>query len=147
MTVLPGRVLAIDPGKVRIGLAVSDPGRIIARGLTTLVSRGRARDLDYLESLVRDEEVTAIVVGRPANLDGTPGRMTAFAEKLAEDLRSRTGLPVRMWDESFTSAEAERTLIEADVSRARRRHGAVDKLAAVLLLQGYLDSVARQDST
>ena len=141
-----GRVLAIDPGRVRIGLAVSDPTGIVAQGLPTLLSRGRANDMDSLVALVRDREIAEIVVGCPRNLDGSEAAMTSFAERLAEELRKTTGLCVSLWDERMTSAQAERTLLSGNVRRvARRRHR--DQLAAVLILEGFLDWSRLQDST
>ena len=134
-----GRVLAIDPGRVRIGLAMSDPMGIVANGLPTLESAGRRRDLDALDALVREHEIAEIVVGRPLGLDGGRGQMTDFAERLAEDLRVRTGLPVRLWDERLSSAEAERALIAGNVRREDRK-GLRDRVAAALILQGFLDA-------
>ena len=139
-----GRILAIDPGRVRMGLAISDPLGIIARGLPTLDSKGRARDLEALEAVIRDENVAEIVVGCPRNMDGSSGSMTQFAEKLAADLGERTGLRVSLWDERLSTVEAERTLIEGDVRRESRRDKR-DQIAAVLILQGYLDLRSGQE--
>ena len=139
MTELAGRVLALDPGRVRIGLALSDPTRTLAQGLPTLSSRGREKDLESLAALAVEREVALIVVGCPTNLDGSRSTMTDHAERLAADLGERTGLPVELWDERLSSAQAERTLIEGGVRREDRR-GAVDRVAAVLILQGFLDS-------
>jgi putative Holliday junction resolvase len=133
-----GRVLAIDPGRVRFGLAVSDPLGIVAQGLPTLTSSGRRKDLEALEVLVREREIAEIVVGRPLGMDGTRGEMTEFAERLAADLGERTGLPVTFWDERLSSAEAERTLIMGNVRREDRK-GLRDRVAASLILQGFLD--------
>lgn len=134
-----GRVLAIDPGRVRMGLAMSDPLGVLAQGLPTLASLGRRRDLEALEILVREKEIAEIVVGHPLQMDGSSGEMTVFAERLAEDLRGRTGLPVILWDERLSSVEAERMLIERNVRREDRR-GLRDRLSASLILQGFLDS-------
>ena len=134
----PGRILAIDPGRVRIGLAISDPTRILASGLDTLRSKGRRQDAEMLASLVREHEVVEIVVGSPRNLDGSPSNMTEFAERMAEDLRHATGLPVHLWDERLSSAQAERALIQGDIRREDRREMR-DRVAAILILQGYLD--------
>ena len=134
-----GRVLAIDPGTVRIGLAVSDPLGIVAQGLPTLRSAGRKNDLESLVALVRDREIVEIVVGCPRNLDGGDGAMTAPARQLAQDLRDRTSLPVALWDERLTSAAAERAMLEGDLSREKRRD-LRDRVSAILILQGFLDS-------
>jgi len=135
----PGRILAIDPGRVRFGLALSDPLGIVAQGLPTYESAGRRKDLEAFEALVREHEVAEILMGRPLQMDGTPGPMTEFAEKLAADLRDKTGLPVRLWDERLSSAEAERTLIAGNVRRENRK-GLRDRVAASLILQGFLDA-------
>lgn len=141
MSAPPGRILAIDPGRVRMGLAVSDPMGILARGLPTLESAGRRKDLEALEAIVRENEVAEIVVGHPLSMDGSRGQMTDFAERLAEDLRERTGLPVSLWDERLSSVEAERSLIARNVRREDRK-GMRDRVAAALILQGFLDSRA-----
>lgn len=138
MTGPGGRVLAIDPGRVRMGVAVSDPMGIIAQALPALVSEGHERDLAALAEIVRDREISLIVVGSPHNMDGGPGPMTVFAEKLAAALAGRTGLPVVLWDERLSSVQAERVLLEADVGRRERKKHR-DGLAAVLILQAYLD--------
>ena len=134
-----GRILAIDPGRVRIGLAVSDPMGIVAQGLPTLRSAGRRLDLEALKSIVAEREIAEIVVGCPREMSGASGPMTEFALRLAEDLRQATGLPVHEWDERLSSAQAERALIEGDVRREDRR-AKRDQVAAVLILQGFLDS-------
>lgn len=139
MSLPVGRILAIDPGRVRMGLAMSDPLGIVAQGLPTLESSGRRKDLDALDALVREHEIAEIVVGRPLGLDGGRGQMTDFAEQLAEDLRGRTGLRVSLWDERLSSAEAERALIAGNVRREDRK-GLRDRVAASLILQGFLDA-------
>ena len=138
MSPITGRILAIDPGRVRIGLAISDPSGMLASGLDTLISKGRRQDLEALVALVREREVAEIVVGCPRNMDGSSGNMTEFAERLAAELGEATGLPVRLWDERLSSAQAERALIQGDVRREDRREKR-DRVAAILILQGYLD--------
>jgi putative Holliday junction resolvase len=138
MTLPVGRILAIDPGRVRIGLAVSDPLGLVAQPLQTLQSGGRKKDLDALQKLVEEREIVEIVIGCPLNMDGSRGQMTEFAEKLAEDLRERMGIHVTLWDERLSSAQAERALLLGDVRREDRRK-LRDRVAAVLILQGFLD--------
>ncbi len=138
MSPITGRILAIDPGRVRIGLALSDPSGMLASGLDTLISKGRRQDLEALVALAREREVAEIVVGCPRNMDGSSGNMTEFAERLAAELGEATGLPVRLWDERLSSAQAERALIQGDVRREDRREKR-DRVAAILILQGYLD--------
>lgn len=133
-----GRILAIDVGTKTLGLALSDEGGTVGMPLTTLRRAGRRRDLARLEELVRERDVSEIVVGLPLEMDGSPGAMSAEADRLCAELEERLGLVVHRWDERLTTAEAERLLLAADVSRGRRRK-VVDKLAASLILQGFLD--------
>jgi len=131
------RVLAVDLGSRRIGLAVSDPLGLTAQGLPSL-ERGRDAVAQVLE-VCRAWEVTRVVVGLPLNMDGSRGPAADEAETFAAELASRGGLPVELVDERLSSAQAERVLIEAGVSRSRRRRrGLVDRGAAVLLLDTYL---------
>ncbi|MEW6448218.1 MAG: Holliday junction resolvase RuvX [Bacillota bacterium] len=132
------RVLGLDVGERRIGLAVSDPLGITAQGLGVL-NRGKLNeDVEQLQALVRKYEIEEIVVGLPRALDGGMGPQ---AQKVAEfaSLLEKKGIKVKFWDERFTTSAAERYLIEADVSREKRRR-VIDKTAAVLILQSYLDS-------
>jgi putative Holliday junction resolvase len=123
-------------------VALSDPDRILAQPLTTLSSRGRRRDLEALVELARQHDAVAIVVGLPYNMDGSQGASFAAAARLLEDLQHASGLPVRGWDERLTSVQAERTLIAAGVRRDRRRKGTVDRVAAALILESFLASLA-----
>jgi len=133
------RILGIDPGSRRIGLALSDEDGIIASALPThLRMRTETQDLAALQALMAARGVEAVVVGWPVNLDGSRGDMARQAERLAARLEEKTGLPVELYDERLTSCEAERVLLEGDVSR-RDRKRLRDGLAAVLILQGYLD--------
>ncbi len=138
-----GRILAVDPGSRRIGVALSDPDRIVAQPLTTLSSGGRRKDVAALVELAREHEAVAIVVGLPYNMDGSEGPSFAAAARLVEDLQDASGLPVRGWDERLTSVQAERTLISAGVRRDRRRRkGMVDRVAAALILESFLASLS-----
>ena len=136
---LPGRILALDVGSRRIGLAVSDPLGITAQGLETLQRKNKRTDLEKLEAVIRRYDVRELVVGLPLRMSGAEGiqseRMTAFAEAL----RRRFQLPVHLWDERLTSAEANRVLREAELS-IEKRAKAVDRMAAVLILQNFLGS-------
>ncbi|MGD8376135.1 MAG: Holliday junction resolvase RuvX [Acidobacteriota bacterium] len=134
-----GRLLAVDPGTKRLGLAISDPLRMIACPFRTIDSRGRRKDLEAIARIVGEEEVVGVIVGLPINMDGTRGPECEKAERFIEELRTATGLPVRGWDERLTSAQAERALVEAGVRRERRRReGLVDRTAAALLLESFL---------
>jgi putative Holliday junction resolvase len=135
-----GRILAIDLGTRRMGLALSDPGRQIGSSLGMIERRGMARDLARLRELTREREVTEIVLGLPLHLSGGESegsrRSRAFAERLEREL----GLPVRLRDESLTTVEAEDILIEADLSR-RKRKKVIDGMAAALILRSYLNEL------
>ncbi|MBI4463912.1 MAG: Holliday junction resolvase RuvX [Acidobacteria bacterium] len=135
----PSRVLAIDLGTRRIGLAVSDPLGLTAQGLATLERRNTRYDLDYLESLVRQYDVSLVLLGNPMNMDGSEGSQSAKARQFADQLSRSLKIEVRLWDERLTTVEANRILQESGM-KTQRRIQAVDRLAAVLLLQNFLDS-------
>jgi putative Holliday junction resolvase len=134
-----GRILGLDMGQKRIGLAVSDPLGITAQGLEVWIRRNRQADLDHLLQIARKYQVQQIVVGLPRHMDGRPGAAAADILDFASALGEALGVEVIPWDERLTTAAAERLLIQADVSRQRRRQ-VVDQVAAVLILQSYLDS-------
>jgi putative Holliday junction resolvase len=133
------RILALDVGHKRIGLAVSDPLGFTAQGLGILQRQGRESDLARLLEMAREYQVQEILVGLPRHMDGRLGSQADDILELANALGEALGVPVTTWDERLSSKEAERVLIAADVSRRRRRQ-VLDKLAAVLILQAYLDS-------
>jgi putative Holliday junction resolvase len=132
------RALAIDPGTVRIGLALSDPSGTIAQPLSVLTRRSESEDLDELADLVERHQVEVIVVGLPRTMEGRLEAAARDAQQFGERIRRRTGRPVAYWDERLTTVAAERYLIEQGKRRTRRRQE-VDRMAATLLLQGYLD--------
>ncbi|HVS49639.1 MAG TPA: Holliday junction resolvase RuvX [Candidatus Dormibacteraeota bacterium] len=132
------RILAVDPGSKRIGLAVSDPTGTIAQALTTVPAEPAATLASRLAEIARTQEARRIVVGLPLRLDGTRGPEAAAAQQLAHGLRQAARLPVDMVDERLTTAAAERSLIAGGVRREKRRLS-IDRVAATLLLQGYLD--------
>lgn len=132
------RVLAVDPGARRVGLAVSDPSGTIASALTTLEAEPADSLPARLAAIAKAHEADRVIVGLPRRLDGTRGPEAAAAERLAAALRGTSGLPVETVDERLTTVAAERSLIEAGVRRAKRTQ-AIDRVAATLLLQSYLD--------
>ena len=132
-----GRVLGLDVGSRRIGLAVSDPLGITAQGLDTLERRNKRYDFQHLREVIRKYEVKEIVVGLPLRMSGEEGIQADKMQGFAEELRKRFGLPVHLWDERLTSAEANRLLRETDLS-IEKRGRAVDRMAAVLILQGWM---------
>jgi putative Holliday junction resolvase len=134
------RILALDLGKKRIGLAISDPLRITAQGLPNLVRTRKRDDLDALAALIAEREVKLILLGNPLNMKGTEGRQSGWVREFADDIGRRTGIPVQLWDERLTSVEAGRVLRSSGISIEKRAR-AVDRLSAVILLQSYLDSL------
>ena len=133
------RILGIDYGTQRLGLAVCDEDEIVATPLPMLRrSRSLNRDLMTLRSLVRERQIAAIVVGLPLNMDGSHGEMARNAEAFANELGKKVRLPVTCCDERRTTQEADRVLLEADLTR-RRRKELRDGLAATFILQAYLD--------
>jgi len=134
------RILALDLGKKRIGLALSDPLRITAQGLPNLVRTNNRADLEALGELVRERGVGLILMGNPINMRGTEGRQSGWVRDFAKSIEARLGVPVQFWDERLTSVEAGRVLRSSGIS-IEKRAAAVDRLSAVILLQSYLDSL------
>lgn len=137
------RSMGLDVGEVRVGIALSDQTGLIAQGHATLERSGWDHDLAHLAEMAEAHQVERFVVGNPLNLDGSVGRQAERSRDFADRLQEATGLPVVLWDERFTSLSAEKTLIEAGVRRKKRR-GAIDRMAAAIMLQSYLDSRNRQ---
>jgi putative Holliday junction resolvase len=136
---VPGRLLGIDTGSVRIGLAVSDAERRIASPLETYRRRDKATDARYFQELVEQEEIAALVVGLPVHTDGREGHKAAEAREFAAWLTEVTGLPVSFYDERFTTVEAESHLWSAGLTHKKRKERR-DQVAAQILLQAYLDA-------
>jgi putative Holliday junction resolvase len=138
------KVLGLDIGEKRIGIAVSDELGYTAQGIKVLNRRDMDDDLGAINELIVAEKVSKIVVGLPKNMDGSLGdsaqKVLSFVSKMEESL----SVPVILWDERWTTSEATRVLLQADLSRKKRRK-VVDKVAAVLILQGYLDSLANRE--
>ena len=139
-----GRILALDVGRKRIGIAVSDPLGITAQGLKVLERKNWDTDLARLQEIARPYEVQEILVGLPRHMDGRLGEQAEEILTLARALGEALGAKVVTWDERLSTVEAERLLITADLSRARRRR-VVDQVAATLILQAYLDSHQRSN--
>ncbi|MGY4706787.1 Holliday junction resolvase RuvX [Candidatus Bipolaricaulota sp. J31] len=133
------RVMGLDVGRKRIGIAVSDETGTIAQGKGVYRRRSLEEDLSFLEDKVREWGVNRVVVGFPLNMDGTEGEEAHAVREFAELLEAHVKIPVELWDERWTTAEAERVLLEADLSRKKRK-GIRDELAAVLILQSWLDA-------
>jgi putative holliday junction resolvase len=133
------RVLGMDVGARRIGLAVSDPLGITAQGIETLERRNKRTDFAILERVIRRYEVGEIVVGYPLRMSGSTGNQSEKMAAFAEELRRKFELPVHLWDERLTTAEAHRVLDQTEMS-TRRRSEVVDQMAAVLILQSFLEA-------
>jgi putative Holliday junction resolvase len=136
------RFLGVDPGGKRVGVAISDPGETFASPLVVIHRRSFEQVVRDIAALCREEAVGGLVVGLPLNMDGSHGPMAQEAARLGEALAAATGLPVELWDERLSSENAERHLIDADMSRARRKK-TIDKVAAQIILQSYLDTRRR----
>jgi putative Holliday junction resolvase len=134
-----GRVLALDLGKRRIGLALSDELGITAQGLETLQRTNIREDLARLSQLAVEKNVSLLLLGNPLHMSGHEGRQAGHAHEFGERLHAATGLPVEYWDERLTTVEAQRVLRQSGIS-IEKRAKAVDRLAAVILLESYLDS-------
>jgi putative Holliday junction resolvase len=136
---LKPRVLGLDVGSRTIGLAVSDPLGITAQGLETIRRKNKRTDLARLEAIIQQYEVSEIVVGYPLRLSGAEGIQSEKMQHFAEDLRKKFALPVHLWDERLSSSQANRLLREFDLS-IKKRAGAVDRMAAILILQSWMDT-------
>ena len=138
-TLLPGaRLIGIDGGTKRLGLAISDVTRMIASPLTTIERRKFSVDVAELLALADQHQAGGLVLGFPSNLDGTHGPRVQATRAFSRNLNAISGLPILLWDERLTTVEAERLLIAADASR-KRRGEVIDRVAATLILQGALD--------
>jgi len=139
------RVLAIDWGEVRLGLAMSDETQTIAQGLDVYERRSLDEDIAYLSVLIHQHDVERVIVGVPVHMDGAHSEQTGQAEAFRRELETKLPVPIESIDERMTTAEAERSLLEADLSR-RKRKAKRDQLAATLILQRYLDRQRRLSS-
>ena len=142
------RILALDVGARRIGLAVTDPLRIIVTGLDTLSRQSKRLDFEHIASIIEEYGVSEIVVGHPVRMGGEASVQTGKVTAFADELRQKFGLPVHLWDERLTSVAAEEILNRRKRSLKERisdrRSGATDRLSAIVILQSYLDSTRNQ---
>jgi putative Holliday junction resolvase len=140
-----GRILALDLGKKRIGMALSDPLGITAQGLPTLERTRIREDLAALKNLIEQREVTLILMGNPIHMSGVEGRQAAYTREFADRLAKLSGKAVKFWDERLTTVEAQRVLRQSGISIEKRAR-AVDQLSAVILLESYLDGIHDSES-
>lgn len=136
-----GRIIGLDVGDRRIGVAISSPEGRLAVPLRIIERQKEPADIEAIATLARAEEATAIVVGYPLSMDGTAGQQARHIEGFARRLKKSTGLPLELWDERLTSVQAERSLTGS------RRRGPVDDLAAAIILQAYLDRQQSNDES
>ncbi|MDH4208865.1 MAG: Holliday junction resolvase RuvX [Anaerolineae bacterium] len=134
------RLMALDVGERRIGVALSDPGRVLARSLSVVRRRSLEADMEVFRSLVEEHDVEKIVVGHPLSLDGTAGKQAWRAESYAAELERAVGVPVVLWDEAFSTDRARQVMIEAG-KRRKERAERLDAVAAAVILQDYLESL------
>mgnify|MGYP001240450276 FL=1 len=132
------RIMGLDVGSKTIGVSVSDELGITAQGVTVIRRTQPDSDLAQVEDWVNRLKVEHIVIGLPINMDGSTGEMGKSARQFAQSIKERTGLPVTLWDERLSTRFSERVLLEANVSRKKRKQ-VVDKMAAAIILQSYLD--------
>ncbi len=136
------RILALDHGTRRIGVAISDELKMIAQPLEFVPAEPFADFLTRLKELLRDKEVELVLVGMPRNMDGSYGPAALKVQDFVAALKNAVTVPIQTWDERLTSVQANRFLIQGNVRRDQRKQK-VDKMAAAILLQSYLDSIAR----
>ena len=134
------RILALDHGSKRIGVAVSDETKTIAQPLEFIPAEPFADFLERLKQLIREKEISLILIGLPRNMDGSYGPAALKVQTFIAVLKDAITVPIKTWDERLTSAQANRVLIQGGVRRAKRKEK-VDKMAAAILLQSYLDGM------
>jgi putative Holliday junction resolvase len=134
----PMRIMGLDMGSHTIGLAISDESGLIAQGLETIRRRSMEEDLKAIRRVIDQFKIEKIVVGLPINMNGTLGKQAEMVLEWIEALKKRISLPVVTWDERLTTVGATRILLEADLSRKKRKK-VIDQMAAALILQGFLD--------
>ncbi len=142
-TATPGRIAGIDFGTVRIGIAISDPGRTIASPYENYARKSPEQDAERFRRLAAEEQVTLFVVGLPVHLDGRESEKSTEAQEFGRWLGEVTGVPIVYFDERFTSSQAEQILLGAQMTRKRRKQR-LDMLSAQIMLTAYLESQGRQ---
>ncbi|ENK0837318.1 Holliday junction resolvase RuvX [Clostridium botulinum] len=136
------RILGLDIGDRTIGVAISDPLGFTAQGITTIRRKSEAYDLEEIKKICDKYEVDTIVSGLPKNMNGTLGPQSEKVLKFCDLIKEYVNIEIKMWDERLTTVAATRAMLEADLSRSKRKK-IVDKIAATYILQGYLDSLSK----
>ena len=132
-----GRIMGVDFGEVRTGIAISDASRFLASGIGYIKEGGLHKTAEKIAQMVKDENVTAVVIGCPVNMNGTEGPRAELCREFAEQLKEATGLPVVLWDERRTTVEAH-NILSMHNYHGQKRKNTVDAVAASLILEGYL---------
>lgn len=135
------RILGLDIGSKTIGVAISDPLGWTAQGIKTIRRSKKEQDLEEIKKICKEYSVETIVIGLPKNMNGSIGESGERVLEFSEQIKSFTGLKVEMWDERLTTVAAHKAMLEADLSRGKRKK-IVDKIAAIYILQGYLDRIS-----
>ena len=135
---LDGRIMGLDIGDKTIGVATSDLMGLTAQGVKTIRRVGKKKDIEELKAIIKEKQVNKIVSGLPKNMNGTLGPQGEKVIKFCELLEEETGIKIEYWDERLSTVAAEKTLIQGNVRRENRK-GVIDMVAAVIILQGYLD--------
>ncbi len=136
---LKGRIMALDLGEKRIGVAVSDELQLIAKSYAVLKRKSRVEDFARYQAIIAEQKITLLVVGLPITLGGADSQKTAWVRNYAADLRQRLTIPIEFWDESLTTVEAEASLRARNI-RGKKATARVDAVAAAFILQNYLDA-------
>ena len=134
------RILGLDLGDRTIGVAVSDPLGFTAQGITTIRRKSLQYDIEELKKICKEYNIEKVLLGYPKNMNGTEGPRCEIVREFAEVIKEQLDLPIQFWDDRLSTVAAHRAMLEADLSRAKRKK-IVDKIAAVYILQGYLDSI------
>ncbi len=136
------RILGLDVGDRTIGVAISDPLGFTAQGITTIRRKSLEMDIEKIKEICNEYQVETIISGLPKNMNGTIGEQAEKVQKFCADLSEHVDIEIKFWDERLTTIAAHRVMIEADMSRKKRK-GLVDKIAATYILQGYLDRISK----
>ncbi len=136
------RLMGLDIGSHTIGVAISDELKVTAQGLKTIRRKSMEEDLNEISNLISEFKIDKIVVGLPKNMDGTLGKQAKMVFQWIKNLKEKINLPVVTWDERLTTIEASKVLLQADLSRQKRKR-VIDKISAILILQGYLNQEAK----
>lgn len=139
------RIMGLDIGSHTIGVAISDELGITAQGLKTIIRKSKEEDFEEISNIISQFEIGKIVVGLPRNMNGSLGKQAEMVLQWIKNLKEKIHLPMVTWDERLSTVEASRVLLEADVSRKKRKK-AIDKLAAVIILQAYMNSMGKNSN-